>query len=183
MNKQALAFLTMFSLILMLSVYYVTLPNDNMSVMTQDGKAQSEAMMEKENKEENKENTKETEEKNTEEKNTDEVLALQEEIEKKEDEEIHKQETIVSKDNTSSEDKQNAVAKMESIKDAKELQKKIVEALKQQNIKSAVEITDKNCIINVFNMENNMENAKKAMNAAYSITKDAYFIEVVFKDA
>lgn len=178
MNKQALAFLTMFSLILMLSVYYVTLPNDNMSVMTQDGKAQSEAMMEKENKEENKENTKETEEKNT-----DEVLALQEEIEKKEDEEIHKQETIVSKDNTSSEDKQNAVAKMESIKDAKELQKKIVEALKQQNIKSAVEITDKNCIINVFNMENNMENAKKAMNAAYSITKDAYFIEVVFKDA
>ena len=26
MNKQALAFLTMFSLILMLSVYYVTLP-------------------------------------------------------------------------------------------------------------------------------------------------------------
>lgn len=178
MNKQALAFLTMFSLILMLSVYYVTLPNDNMSVMTQDGKAQSEAMMEKENKEENKENTKETQEKNT-----DEVLALQEEIEKKEDEEIHKQETIVSKDNTSSEDKQNAVAKMESIKDAKELQKKIVEALKQQNIKSAVEITDKNCIINVFNMENNMENAKKAMNAAYSITKDAYFIEVVFKDA
>lgn len=178
MNKQALAFLTMFSLILMLSVYYVTLPNDNMSVMTQDGKAQSEAMMEEENKEENKENTKETEEKNT-----DEVLALQEEIEKKEDEEIHKQETIVSKDNTSSEDKQNAVAKMESIKDAKELQKKIVEALKQQNIKSTVEITDKNCIINVFNMENNMENAKKAMNAAYSITKDAYFIEVVFKDA
>ena len=178
MNKQALAFLTMFSLILMLSVYYVTLPNDNMSVMTQDGKAQSEAMMEEENKEENKENTKETEEKNT-----DEVLALQEEIEKKEDEEIHKQETIVSKDNTSSEDKQNAVAKMESIKDAKELQKKIVEALKQQNIKSAVEITDKNCIINVFNMENNMENAKKAMNADYSITKDAYFIEVVFKDA
>ena len=178
MNKQALAFLTMFSLILMLSVYYVTLPNDNMSVMTQDGKAQSEAMMEEENKEENKENTKETEEKNT-----DEVLALQEEIEKKEDEEIHKQETIVSKDNTSSEDKQNAVAKMESIKDAKELQKKIVEALKQQNIKSAVEITDKNCIINVFNMENNMENAKKAMNAAYSITKDAYIIEVVFKDA
>ena len=178
MNKQALAFLTMFSLILMLSVYYVTLPNDNMSVITQDGKAQSEAMMEEENKEENKENTKETEEKNT-----DEVLALQEEIEKKEDGEIHKQETIVSKDNTSSEDKQNAVAKMESIKDAKELQKKIVEALKQQNIKSAVEITDKNCIINVFNMENNMENAKKAMNAAYSITKDAYFIEVVFKDA
>lgn len=178
MNKQALAFLTMFSLILMLSVYYVTLPNDNMSVMTQDGKAQSEAMMEEENKEENKENTKETEEKNT-----DEVLALQEEIEKKEDGEIHKQETIVSKDNTSSEDKQNAVAKMESIKDAKELQKKIVEALKQQNIKSAVEITDKNCIINVFNMENNMENAKKAMNAAYSITKDAYFNEVVFKDA
>lgn len=178
MNKQALAFLTMFSLIIMLSVYYVTLPNDNMSVMTQDGKAQSEAMMEEENKEENKENTKETEEKNT-----DEVLALQEEIEKKEDGEIHKQETIVSKDNTSSEDKQNAVAKMESIKDAKELQKKIVEALKQQNIKSAVEITDKNCIINVFNMENNMENAKKAMNAAYSITKDAYFIEVVFKDA
>ena len=33
MNKQALAFLTMFSLILMLSVYYVTLPADSTSVM------------------------------------------------------------------------------------------------------------------------------------------------------
>ena len=38
MNRQALAFLTMFSLILMLSVYYVTLPYDTTSVMsTQDG--------------------------------------------------------------------------------------------------------------------------------------------------
>ena len=34
MNRQALAFLTMFSLILMLSVYYVTLPTDTTSVMT-----------------------------------------------------------------------------------------------------------------------------------------------------
>ena len=34
MNKQALAFLTLFSLILMLSVYYVTLPNDITAVIT-----------------------------------------------------------------------------------------------------------------------------------------------------
>ena len=34
MNKQALAFLTMFSLVLMLSVYYVTLPSDSTSVMS-----------------------------------------------------------------------------------------------------------------------------------------------------
>ena len=34
MKKQALAFLTLFSLILMLSVYYVTLPSDVTSVMS-----------------------------------------------------------------------------------------------------------------------------------------------------
>ena len=35
MNKQALAFLTLFSLILMLSVYYVTLPNDVTAVISE----------------------------------------------------------------------------------------------------------------------------------------------------
>ena len=35
MNKQALAFLTLFSLILMLSVYYVTLPNDITAVISE----------------------------------------------------------------------------------------------------------------------------------------------------
>ena len=34
MNRQALAFLTMFSLILMLSVYYVNLPADTTTVMS-----------------------------------------------------------------------------------------------------------------------------------------------------
>ena len=40
MNKQALAFLTLFSLILMLSVYYVTLPMDTASVMGENTNAE-----------------------------------------------------------------------------------------------------------------------------------------------
>ena len=35
MNKQALAFLTMFSFVLMLSVYYVTLPDDQVTASIQ----------------------------------------------------------------------------------------------------------------------------------------------------
>ena len=48
MNKQALAFLTMFSLILMLSVYYVTLPADSTSVMEEQA-PQSDKKADKEN--------------------------------------------------------------------------------------------------------------------------------------
>lgn len=41
MNKQALAFLTLFSLILMLSVYYVTLPNDITAVISEETQQES----------------------------------------------------------------------------------------------------------------------------------------------
>lgn len=41
MNKQALAFLTLFSLILMLSVYYVTLPNDITTVISEETQQES----------------------------------------------------------------------------------------------------------------------------------------------
>ncbi|MFR9255168.1 MAG: hypothetical protein ACLVJ6_06435 [Merdibacter sp.] len=42
MNKQALAFLTLFSLILMLSVYYVTLPSDVTAVVSEETQETSE---------------------------------------------------------------------------------------------------------------------------------------------
>ena len=44
MNKQALAFLTLFSLILMLSVYYVTLPNDITAVISEETQQESTKM-------------------------------------------------------------------------------------------------------------------------------------------
>ena len=43
MKKQALAFLTLFSLILMLSVYYVTLPSDVTSVMSDTAQEEQDA--------------------------------------------------------------------------------------------------------------------------------------------
>ena len=53
MNKQALAFLTMFSLILMLSVYYVTLPPDSISVMEEtDGSKEETNISDEQEKEE-----------------------------------------------------------------------------------------------------------------------------------
>ena len=85
MNKQALAFLTMFSLILMLSVYYVTLPSDTTAVMKENTPQEETGDSNSKDKIENKETKtgKQVESKDTSKVN--EAAKLQEEIDKKKD--------------------------------------------------------------------------------------------------
>lgn len=156
MNKQALAFLTLFSLILMLSVYYVTLPADTTTVMNN-------------NKTSQKAETKNDAEK------------LKKKADEKKDKEINSNSDVVSSPETSEQEKQEALKKIESLKDTKEIEQALIDGLKKAGYTSAVEISDNTCKVTVFDQKNDKEIAKKVMQYVYDVTKGKYLTEVSFK--
>lgn len=162
MNRQALAFLTMFSLILMLSVYYVTLPSDTTSVMsTENGEE-----LQEENKEEQ----------------VNDAEKLQQEITSKKEAEIKKNSDIVSSKDASETEKQEALTTMDELKDDQAYSEEIRTALQNAGFQNcAVEISEGTCRINIFDSEDNEDNAKLAMKTANEIVNDKYLLEVTFK--
>lgn len=158
MNKQALAFLTLFSLILMLSVYYVTLPTNTASVMS-------------ENPEEETPPTDSSTQR----------TSLQEEAGKKKDDEITKNSNTVSSPDASDADKQKALETIDQLKSDKTMQDDVAKHLNDNGYMSAVEIMDGTCIITVFDQEDSAQTAKKIMNLAQEKVQQQYLVEVAFK--
>ena len=166
MNRQALAFLTMFSLILMLSVYYVTLPSDATSVMsTENGEELSQG---------EQDTSEEVEQ-------TSNVEKLQKEINAKQEEEVKKNSDIVSSNEASDEQKKEALATMDSLKSEQALMEEITSALVSANFMSAVEIVDGTCMVSVFDSEDTTSNAQTIMQIVSEKCNDKYLIEVSFK--
>lgn len=167
MNKQALAFLTLFSLILMLSVYYVTLPSDTTTVMNEEIQPQQE---------ESEEPTQESEKENKA-----EHTSLQEEADKNKDDEINKASSIVSSADSSESQKQEALETIEDLKSAKAMQTEVATALSDEGYMAAVEIKDNTCNITIFEQEESKDTAKKIMKTVNAKIKNQYLIEVAFK--
>ena len=166
MNKQALAFLTMFSFVLMLSVYYVTLPDDQVTASIQNTSEKEVAK------------TKDTSENQ---KQEDPVGKLQETINQKLEVEYNKQSESVADENASEEVKKQALAAMDDVEKRKQMQEEIVKKLEESGYKCAVEIKDTTCIVNVFEPKESKEVAKDILIKTSSITNNAYFVEVTFK--
>ena len=123
MNKQALAFLTMFSLILMLSVYYVTLPADSTSVMEEQA-PQSDKKADKENTAAKTEDAQgKTEEAQEQKKDTSESAdgstKLQDSINQKKEEEINRNSSVVADTKSDDSAKKEALAAIDELKDEK----------------------------------------------------------------
>ncbi|WP_075876320.1 hypothetical protein [Merdibacter massiliensis] len=161
MNKQALAFLTLFSLILMLSVYYVTLPNDVTAVIS--------------------ENTEQAEEEKADTSQQDESTALQDSITKNINEQLNEANAVMADTDSSEEDKQAALQKIETLENVRDQQQKIQENLKKKEFTSVVEISDGTCRITLFDCEENKENVNTVMKEAYAVVNDNYLLEVTFK--
>lgn len=183
MNKQALAFLTMFSLVLMLSVYYVTLPADSTMVMKEDGSKPNANGEDAKKKEEEKKKEESTETKKQQENTSkeDKVSALQESINKKIDIQINKNSAVVGDEKSDETSKKKALATIDTLKEQKSMQQKIVDALAKDKYKSAVELKDGTCIVNVFEQKDDKEIARKIMNKTNELTNSKYLIEVSFK--
>lgn len=107
MNKQALAFLTLFSLILMLSVYYVTLPNDITAVISEETQQES---------------TKTDDTSSADEEGS---TTMQETIEKNLNEQINAATAVMAASDSSESEKQEALAKIEELKNIQQQQKEI----------------------------------------------------------
>lgn len=172
MNRQALAFLTMFSLVLMLSVYYVTLPSDADTVMKDTQVAAVKKQSEKEEKQ--IETTSENEKQSEQEK-------LQENIEAKKQGQMNEQSSVIADEQANDEEKQKALASLEVLKEQANLQETIIEALKQLNIEVAVEINDTTCTVTVFKQQDSKELAKKIMDSVTAIIGKTYLIEIAFQ--
>ncbi|WP_416324860.1 stage III sporulation protein AH [[Eubacterium] hominis] len=169
MNKQALAFLTMFSLVLMLSVYYVTLPSDSTSVMDEKDKT-----TEKVNGESEKENTSQTETK-------DKAKDLQDEINQKKETELNSSSEVIANKDSEEQEKQEALSTMDEVKEQQQLQEQIKNALAKEKLNAAVEIKDTTCTITIFDTKEDKKTAASVMKIASDIVNQKYLIEVSFK--
>ncbi len=162
MNRQALAFLTMFSLILMLSVYYVTLPYDTTSVMsTQDGEELDDS---KQNEEQ-----------------VNDAEKLQKEITSKQESEVKKNSDVVSDSKSSDAQKQEALETIDTLKGDQANTEALKQELEKAGFMSAIEITEGTCKISVFDSQENKKKKKKVMKIASDATENKYLIEVTFK--
>ena len=150
MNKQALAFISMFTLVLMLSIYYVSLetipPQSNTPV------SDITSVMDVLN------------EQNQEKKDT-LVLQLKEQLASSE---------------TSEEKKKEVLSKIETIENSKQTEEKIVAALEQKGFKSVVNIEDDIVKTSVFEVEKSNEKAAEIMRLIYPLISSNQTIELVF---
>ena len=157
MNKQALAFLTLFSLILMLSVYYVTLPSDVTAVVSEETQETSEDAADTSGS--NQEDT---------------SARLQDTIAQTLNEKINAAKAVMADAESSESDKQDALATIEKLE---QVQTKVQEL----GYENAVEISDGTCRITLYNCEENKDTVNQVMNAAYGVVKENYLLEVTFK--
>ena len=181
MNKQALAFLTMFSLILMLSVYYVTLPADSTSVMEEQA-PQSDKKADKENTAAKTEDAQgKTEEAQEQKKDTSESAdgstKLQDSINQKKEEEINRNSSVVADTKSDDSAKKEALAAIDELKDEKSMQKSVADLLKKDGYQTAGDT----CIISVFEQKDDKNVAKTIMQKAQEATNHKYLMEVTFK--
>lgn len=164
MNKQALAFLTLFSLILMLSVYYVTLPNDVTAVVSENSGEPAKKQQD----------TSQTQ-------GEEELAKLQDTITQGLNEKLNEAKAVVADAQSSEEEKKDALNTIEELEQVQQQQQQIQAKLKELGYESAVEISDGTCRITLYDVEESEDAVHQAMNAAYGVAKDNYLLEVTFK--
>lgn len=131
-NKKSLWFLTLFSLILVLSVYYITMPSE--MLLTTNADYNKEAKKETE-KEETKKET--TEENSTEVEESEIVVALRVEADEETQKEMDTLKETLTNDKATSDEKNNAFEKLKVLNEKKaeeeKLEKSLLEKFKFKN--------------------------------------------------
>ena len=150
MNKQALAFISMFTLVLMLSIYYVSLETIPPQSNTPVSDISSVMAVLNEQNQEKKDTL---------------VLQLKEQLASSE---------------TSEEKKKEVLSKIETIENSKQTEEKIVAALEQKGFKSVVNIEDDIVKTSVFEVEKSNEKAAEIMRLIYPLISSNQTIELVF---
>ena len=152
MNKQALVFITLFSLILMLSIYYVTSPlKPNNEALVSQGMEGS-------------------------------IVSLQEKLNEKRAKLMSDNSSVLASANTSEQEKQVALEMIELLEANTRTEESIQSALLGLGFASSfIEIDGKQMKIIVSTDKENMEDAAKIISVALQQTNQQYAVEVSFR--
>ena len=154
MNKQAFAFLTLFTLILMLSIYYVTLPADQ-------GQLNPDQLLTGQNEDQ------------------DSLATMQQQLQDKHNAQAQNSQAIVASPSASTEEKHDALQQVEQNRKTEET---IVAALSQAGMEGCVaELQDEVVRIGCPKTLAGAENASKIMKIAADQLQDERVPEVTFK--
>lgn len=164
-NKQGLWFLTLFSLILVLSIYYITMPNEIF---------ESEITTETE-----KEAEKETSEVNSQ--NTSYIETLKIELDSERSEELNSLQEIINSSSKTSEEKNAAYEQMKEINNIKGREENIANKIKEEySLEAYVKQEDDKVEVVVGSKEHDVSLANKIMRTVQSEYDTQMSISVKF---
>lgn len=147
-NKQGLWFLTLFSLVLVLSVYYITMPNEvfTNSIIDSDASADTKSV----NKEVSESNY---------------LATLKIELDEKRNETLKKYESILSDSSASTSDKNSAYEGIKNINSTKAMEEALVSKIKKElSLNSFVEVDSSKVLVVVDGKDHDVKLANKIMN-------------------
>lgn len=159
-NKQGLWFLTLFSLILVLSVYYITMPEDFT----------------------NKESTNVSKITKKQIKENEVISTLKVENEEERDKKIKELQTILTKDDATSEEKNNAYEELKNINLIKGKEENLSKTIKKEyKVDNFVQIKEDQVRIVIIKKEHDVKLANEIMNMVQQNFNDKVFITVKFQ--
>lgn len=161
-NKQSILLLTLFSLILVLSVYYITMPNEfELAAST----TVKESEQEKVDVEESKI-----------------ISTLKVENEEERESKIKELQTILTSDSSTNEEKNNAYEELKNINIMKGKEEKISEKITEKyNLENFVKISDDQVRVVIIKSEKDVKIANEIMNLVQEEFENKMYISVKFQ--
>lgn len=163
-NKRSLWFLTLFSLILVLSVYYITMPSE-LLIATNNGSKEAETVSKEETTKENAE-----------------LVALRVEEEEKMLDKITELKKILTDSKATTEEKNKAFEELQSINKNKSEEEKIEDIIEKEfKLKSFVSISNKSVNIVIDSKQHDTSQANKIMRKIQENFSEPMSISVKFQ--
>lgn len=164
-NKQKLWFLTLFSLILVLSVYYITMPNDLLV-----------------NKVDEKTTTKSSEKEDKDVEETNSLVAMRVSLEEERQEQMVSLQEKLTNEETTTEEKNNAYEQLKYLNQLQGTEENIEKQIKDElKLDSFVKIDNKNIEVVVIKDKHDASVANNIMRLVQSNYEDKMYITVTFK--
>ena len=167
-NKRSLWFLTLFSLILVLSVYYITMPSELLLTTNNSNKEEKTETVSKEEEKTEAENT--------------ELVALRVEADEQMLDEMTQLKAILTDSKKTAEEKNEAFEKMQNLNKNKGLEEKIEKKLKETfDLKTFVRITDNDIAVVVDSQKHDKSLANNIMRTVQEEFENQKSISVKFQ--
>jgi len=164
-NKRSLWFLTLFSLILVLSVYYITMPSELLMATNNGGSDDTETVSA-----------------TTENEESAELVALRVESEEKMLDQITELKAVLTDSNSTTEEKNKAFEKMQELNKNRGTEESIENKIKEEfNLKSFVSIDETSVTVTIDSTKHDKELANKIMRSVQEEFETSMSISVKFQ--